>query len=135
MEEKAIRDLDARWAKAVQDRDQATEAAVLASDGVVYPEHLDPLVGPAAYQAWSAKMFAENPQIAHTWTTDSIQLAESGELAIQTGEFHTTGLGPKGDREDKGHFVTVWKKVGGEWKVAHDIGSTTMPEIPPAKKQ
>src|ERR1700704_4180257 len=36
-------------------------------------------------------------------------------------QFHITGVGAKGNREDKGHFVTIWKKVGGEWKVAHDI--------------
>ena len=41
----------------------------------------------------------------------------------------------KGNGEDKGRFVTVWKKVNGEWKVAHDIGSTTMPEPPPEKKK
>ena len=34
----------------------------------------------------------------------------------------------------QGRFVTVWKKVGSEWKVAHDIGSTTMPEAPSEKK-
>jgi len=54
-------------------------------------------------------------------------------MAIQTGEYHFSGLGPKGDVEDKGRFLTVWKKVGGNWKVAHDIGSTTMP-APPQKK-
>jgi ketosteroid isomerase-like protein len=56
-------------------------------------------------------------------------------LAIQTGEYHVTGMGPKGNGEDKGRFLTVWKKVDGEWKVAYDMGSTTTPEPPPAKKQ
>jgi len=55
-------------------------------------------------------------------------MAESGDLAIQTGEYHLTSLGPKADGDDKGRFVTVWKKVNGEWKVAHDIGSTTSPD-------
>ena len=87
-EEKAIREMDARWLKA------ATTA----------------------------------------WSTESIHIADSGDLAIQTGEYHTTGIGANGEREDKGRFVTVWKKVGGEWKVAHDIGSTTMAEAPPEKK-
>ena len=70
-----------------------------------------------------------------TWTTDSVRIADSGDLAIQTGEYHVTGIGAKGEREDKGRFVTVWKKTAGEWKVAYDIGSTTMPEAPPEKKQ
>jgi uncharacterized protein (TIGR02246 family) len=133
-EEKAIRDIDARWLKAAQSRDPSGEAAVFANDGVAYREHVDPLVGPAAYQAFETKFFADNPKVNGAWTTDAIRLAESGDLAIQTGEFHNTALGPKGDRADKGRFVTVWKKVNGEWKVAHDIGSTTMPEIQVVKK-
>lgn len=133
-EEKAIRDMDARWLKAAQARDPSAEGAMFATDGVAYREHNEPLVGPAAYQAFEMKLYADNPKLSTTWSTDAIRLSESGDLAIQTGEFHNAGLGPKGDREDKGRFVTVWKKVNGEWKVAHDIGSTTMPEVPSDKK-
>jgi uncharacterized protein (TIGR02246 family) len=135
MEEKALRDMDAQWLKAAQERNPAGEAAMFASDGVAYRSHLEPFVGPAAIQAMSTKDYAENPETALTWTTDSIQIAQSGDLAIQTGEYHVTGMGPKGNGEDKGRFLTVWKKVDGEWKVAYDMGSTTMPEAPPAKKQ
>jgi ketosteroid isomerase-like protein len=135
MEEKAIRDMDAQWLKAAQERNVAAEAAMFASDGVAYRAHVEPLVGPAANQAYITKDYADNPKLVAAWTTDSVQVAESGDLAIQTGEYHFTGIGPKGDGEDKGRFLTVWKKVGGEWKVAYDMGSTTIPETPPAKKQ
>jgi uncharacterized protein (TIGR02246 family) len=135
MEEKAIRDADAQWLKAVQERNPSGEAALFASDGVAYRNHVEPLVGPSAIQAASVKDYAENPKMAFTWTTESIQVAQSGELAIQTGEYQFTGLGPKGEGEDKGRFLTVWKKVGSEWKVAYDMGSTTIPETPPAKKK
>ena len=133
-EEGIIREMDARWLKAVQSRDASGEAALFAGDGVAYREHNDPLVGPAAYQAFETKFYADNPKVNTTWSTDAIRVAESGDLAIQTGEFHTAALGPKGDGEDKGRFVTVWKKTNGEWKVAHDIASTTMPEVQAAKK-
>ena len=129
-EEQAIRDADARWLQAAQNRDAAGEGAMLAGDGVAYREHVDPLVGPAAFQAYVEKLHADNPKQMSSWTTNSITVVSSGDLAIQTGEYHVTGIGPQGDREDRGRFVTVWKKVNGEWKVAHDIGSTTMPETP-----
>jgi uncharacterized protein (TIGR02246 family) len=133
-EEKAIRDQDARWMKVTQARDAKGEAAMFASDGVAYREHSAPLAGPAAYEAFETKFFADNPKADTTWTIDGVRVAASGDLATETGAFHTTGLGPKGDGEDKGHFVTVWKKVGGEWKVAYDIGATAMPEAPMKKK-
>jgi len=134
-EEKAIRDRDAAWLKATQDRDAAASATVLAADGVAYREHEGPLVGPAAFQAYETKFQTTNPMVKTTWSTDTIQFADSGDFAVQTGDYVTTGLGPKGDGEDRGRFVTVWKKVNGDWKVAHDIGSTTSPEAPPAEKK
>jgi uncharacterized protein (TIGR02246 family) len=133
-EEKALRDLDARWLRAVQSRDAAQEAALFASDGVAYREHVDPLVGPAAYQAYVTKFQADNPKANITWTTDGFEFAASGDLAIQTGAVHSTGLGPNGVAEDRARYVTAWKKVGGEWKVAHDISLTTMPQTPPDKR-
>ena len=133
-EEQAIRNADAGWLKATQAKDAAGEGAVFASDGVAYREHVDPLVGPAAFQAYTTKFQTDNPKVNSVWSTDAIRVADSGDVAIQTGEYHLTGMGPKGDGEDKGRFVTVWKKVNGEWKVAHDIGSTTMPEAVSEKK-
>lgn len=127
-EEKAIRELDAQWLKAAMARDGAGEAAFFASDGVAYREHVQPLNGPAAFQAYLTKFYADNPKANVTWTTDRVHVAESGELAVQIGESTTTGLGANGAGEDRTRFVTVWKKVGGAWKVAYDIGATTMPE-------
>ena len=100
---------------------------MFAADGVAYREHVEPLAGPEAYQAYVAKFHADNPMVNVTWTTETVRIADSGELAVQTGEYHLTNLGPGGDSEDRGRYVTVWKKVSGEWKVAHDIGSTIMP--------
>jgi hypothetical protein len=61
-EEKAVRDADANWLKYAQARDARGEASMFASDGVAYREHVDPLVGPAAFEAWDAKQYAENPK-------------------------------------------------------------------------
>ena len=105
----------------------------MASDAMVFREHVDPIAGPTAYQAFEEAFFKDNPKYAGGWTTDTITVAKSGDLAVQTGTFTATGLGPKGDGRDTGKFVTVWKKVDGAWKVANDVSATTMPE-PAAKK-
>jgi len=128
--EAAIRAADARWMEATKARDAAAEVAILASDAMIYREHVEPM-GPEAYQSHAAKENADNPQMEVMWTTDHIQIAEAGDMAVQTGQYHVMHLGPKGDGEDKGRFVTIWKNVNGEWKVAQDIGSTTMPEPAP----
>ncbi len=135
-EEQAIRAQDAKWLAAAKAHDAATEATMFADDGVAFRDHSEPLMGPAAYQAYGAKDYADNPKEAISWTTSAIHVAESGDIAMQTGSYETTGLGPKGDGTDKGSFLTVWKKVGDEWKVAADMSSTSMPDAAamPVKK-
>lgn len=128
--EQAVRARDATWLAAAAARDPAGEAALFAEDGIAYRDMADPLVGPAAYLAYSTKFYADNPKSVTTWTTRSIQVAPSGDLAVQTGTFTETGAGPKGDKENRANFVTAWKKVGDQWMVAVDI---SQPIPPPAK--
>ncbi len=132
-EEAAIRAQDAKWMDAVQKRDAAAEAALIADDAVIYREHGDPLAGPAAFQAFEQKFYTDNPMSTASWTTAKIEIAASGDLAVQTGTYNDMKLGPKGAGEDHGSFVTEWRKVNGTWMVVHDIGSSTMPETPATK--
>jgi uncharacterized protein (TIGR02246 family) len=124
-EEQALRDLNTRWLSASQANDAAAEAAFFAADGVAYREGVDPIIGPAAYQASKSQFLAENPQATVTWSTDTIQIAESADLAVQTGEVRAAGLASLSEAEViRRRYVVVWKKVDGAWKIAYDIGST-----------
>jgi ketosteroid isomerase-like protein len=125
-EERAIRAADAAWLKAAQAKDVATEVAVLAPGGMVIRQN-QPALDAAAFQAHITKDHAENPKSMSTWTTDSIRVSESGDWAVQTGQYHVTGLGAKGDGTDSGRFVTIWTKSGGAWKVQQDTSVSTSP--------
>jgi uncharacterized protein (TIGR02246 family) len=131
-EERAIRDADARWLKIAQARDAAGEGRMFTADGIAVRQGGE-FTGPAAIEAIVAKDYAANPKSQTTWTTDSIRVAESGELAVQTGQTHTVNAGPKGVGENRARFVTAWRKINGEWKVAYDM-STPIPTQPPPKK-
>ena len=126
-EERVIRDLGARWQRALLARDAATQAAMFAPDGVSYHTGQAPLVGPAAILAWESKAAAEHPKAVITATTTDIRIAASGDLAVQSGEGQMTGFGLNGEDRTvyRQRFVTVWKKVNGEWRVAHDIAVNT----------
>ena len=125
-EESAIRTADAAWLKAAQAKDVATEVAVLAPGGMVIRQN-QPAMDAAAFQAHITKDYADNPKSMSTWTTDSIRVAESGDWAVQTGQYNVTGLGAKGDGTDSGRFVTIWTKSGGAWKVQQDTSVSTSP--------
>ena len=126
-DERAIRELAARWQKALLERDAATQAAMFAEDGVSYHDGEEPLVGPAAILEWEKKGVTTHPKAKITSTTKELRIAAAGDMAIQAGEGQLTDLGDNGEDHTvrKQRFVTVWKKVDGEWKVAHDIAVNT----------
>ncbi len=128
-DEQAIRDLAANWQKALLDRDAAGQAVMFAPDGIEYHDGQAPLVGPAAVLAWEQKSASNHPKAKITTTTDGILIAASGDLAVQSGEGQITGLGGNGEDTSvrRQRFVTVWKKIDGEWKVAHDIAVNITP--------
>ena len=126
-DESRIRELAAKWQKALLARDAATQAAMFADDGVSYHGGQEPLVGPAAILKWESRSVADHPKAKITAVTDRIQIAAAGDMAIQTGEGTITALGARGEDQTvrRQRFVTVWRKVNGEWKVAHDIAVDT----------
>jgi uncharacterized protein (TIGR02246 family) len=123
-EEQAVRDASMTWMEALQAGDLAAAAANFAADGVAYSEHEDPLVGPAAIQAdWEAQ-WEEMPNRTVSWSTDRVIMAASGDLAVEFGTYTFSNNG----EEDTGKYVTAWRKIDGAWKVAADIGVSTVPE-------
>src|SRR5215470_16441853 len=126
-DERAIRELAARWQQALLERDAATQAAMFADDGVSYHDGEEPLVGPAAILEWENKAVTRHPKAKITSTTTELRIAAAGDMAIQAGEGQLTDLGENGADHTvrKQRFVTVWKKVNGQWKVAHDIAVNT----------
>lgn len=123
-EAQAVRDASMAWLAAVQARDFAAAAANFAPDGYSFPEHRDPLMGPAAIQADFEAQWAKTPSATLSWTVDNVVVAASGDLAMELGSFTFTDAG----EEDRGKYITVWRKVDGAWKVAGDMGVSIVPE-------
>jgi ketosteroid isomerase-like protein len=124
-EEQAVRAASATWLKAVQARDWAAAAAHLAPDGMLFPEHSEPVIGPAAAQAFDEAAWAALPHDTLRWSTDAVVVAASGDLAYELGRWTMAGAG----QGDRGRYVTVWRKLNGVWKAAADMGVSTMPVV------
>lgn len=120
----AIRDASMAWLAAVQAKDHAAAAANYAPDGMAFPEHQEPLVGPAAYQAHAEAEWAKTPNATVSWTVDDVVVASAGDMAMEKGSYTFTNEG----QTEQGRYITVWRKVDGAWKVAADIGVNTTPE-------
>ena len=127
-EEQAIRSLSMKWLELDKAYDAAGQAALFADDGVALRENEEPAVGPTAIQNLCIRFYEQNPKVIPNWGTDRVEIAVSGDLAVEYGSWTGTDFGPTGTEEDHGKYITVYRKVNGIWKVAADIALSTKPE-------
>ena len=130
-DEQAIRELSMQWLAAQKRKDVAGVMVVFASDAsAVYSGKL--LTGADAirrnYESDLVTMEKARPGLVPSWQTTAVSVAESGEMAYESGTYDDSWNGGK-DRE-RGNYLTVWRKVGDAWKVAYDMA---VPEAKPAK--
>jgi ketosteroid isomerase-like protein len=121
-EAQAIRDASAAWLQAVQSRDGATIDGFFAADVTTI---FDGVIneGLAEVQASRAEEWANEPDSTTTWTTTAVEVAASGELAFERGNWTSDPDGAGDAPEEHGEYLTVWKKFDGQWKVLHDAGT------------
>lgn len=125
-EAQAIRDVSAGWLEHWRARDAEAIADLFASDAVTLFDGKKN-EGPAEVLARMVEEFAEYPDATVTWSTTQVQVAGSGDLAYERGtwRFDPDGGGPL--PEDYGEYVTVYRKLDGQWKVAADAGTSLRP--------
>lgn len=133
-EEEAIRTLSRQWLTSHQNRDTNAVMTHYADDAVtVYGA--TPVTGRDAIRQSLvdeyAKAARERPGFAPSWEITAIEVARAGDLAYEAGTYDDAWDG--GRRHERGHFLTVWRKVGGQWKVARDM-TVPEPAAPPATR-
>lgn len=133
-EVQAIRAISPAWLAAEQGRDATTIAGFFAEDGVGLYTGNPPQEGPVAVQAASEKEWAENPNSTCDWSTVSVDVDPGGQMAWERGEWSCDPDGPGEAGTNTGSYLTVFKKVNGEWKVAADI-TTRHHEAVPAESE
>jgi ketosteroid isomerase-like protein len=130
-DEQAIRDISMQWLALEKARDAAGIVALLAEGGTYYRTSRQPIVGAAAGLAYFAEDWAANPKAQVTWATDRVDVAASGDIAVEYGTYAVTGLGADGAGMDNGKYTTVFHKVNGQWKVFSDMSMSTKPAPTP----
>jgi ketosteroid isomerase-like protein len=119
-EAQTIRDLSALWLEAAKVRDGATIDGMFAADATtIYDGEVHE--GLAAIRAARDEEWAEEEQGDLDWTTSSVLVAASGDLAVERGSW--TEQGVDDDEIEVGEYVTVWTKIDGQWKVLIDAGT------------
>jgi len=122
-EAQAIRDASMIWLEAVQARDGAAIDSLLHSNAtVMFDGEINQ--GLAEIQASRDEVWAAHPEATWSWTTSEVGVAASGDLAYERGSFTHDPDGMGEAPAEQGEYLTVWKKIGGEWKALYDAGTT-----------
>ena len=134
MEEQAIRDASAAWLAAVQARDAVTIDGLMAADiTTIFDGKVDE--GVAAVQASRDKEWADQPDATVDWTTEEVGVAASGDLGYERGYWTSDPDGAGEEPPVQGVYLTVWKKIDGQWKALYDTGTVIRPEEGPENEE
>lgn len=127
-DEAEIRNLVEEWSAAAEARDAEKFASFYADDAVLMMEGAPDVSGIAGIREAIAGMM-QDPNFALSFAADQVVVARSGDLAYETGTYSLTmSDAKKKPATVKGHYVDVWRKADGAWKVAVDAPVSDPPE-------
>ncbi len=125
-DEQAIQSINQRWLELVRSKDSAGIAQLYAEDGAAMPANEPAVMGREAIGQWWAQSL-QMPEYDLTFATDQLLFSSSGDMALDRGTYRFRATPPEGAIDDTGKYVVVWRKIGGEWKVAADIYNSDKP--------
>jgi uncharacterized protein (TIGR02246 family) len=129
-EEAAIRAVNRQMEQGVASRNADAIARLYAMDAVFMIPNAPSAKGQAAIrEAWAGVL---SPNASLSLSPTKIDIASSGELATDVGTYTFTFTGDQGPMTDRGKYMVQFRKVGTEWKIAHDIFNSDLPVQTPA---
>jgi uncharacterized protein (TIGR02246 family) len=116
-----IEKLNNAWTAAFNKGDAQAVAAMYAEDAYVLPPGSDIVKGRAAIEAFW-RQAAQQMGDAKLTTLDVLPLGRNAAREIGTVSLKTKSQPPQ---EVVGKYAVVWRKIGGQWKLATDIWNTS----------
>ncbi|HEY7636172.1 MAG TPA: nuclear transport factor 2 family protein [Gemmatimonadales bacterium] len=127
-EENTIREIGRKWEKMFADKDSSGIGQLFADDGYEMPPGTKAMKGPDEVTKGVGAMLRNSKDFKLSFAPTTITVSDAGDMAAERGTYQASWTGSKGKKiEDHGNYVTVWKKVGGQWKVLSDINASDVP--------
>jgi ketosteroid isomerase-like protein len=116
-----LMEADRAFCRDVQENGAEAWASWFAEDGVQFPAS-GRVEGRDAIRALMTPVFAPGAP-ALLWEPTDAVLTASGELGYTLGKWRLVAA--EGDSVlGTGNYVTIWRRIDGEWKVVVDIGNS-----------
>lgn len=118
----AIERVNKTFADAAKKKDAAAMAGCYTTDGEALPPNGDVVSGRAEIQKmWQGVLDSGISDVA----VNTREVESSGNLAWESGTYELKAT--DGSTADRGKYVVVWKRVGGQWLIHRDIWNSSMP--------
>ena len=115
------------FAAAMNAKDSTAAANCYADDARLLPHGMARVDGKDAIRSTLAG-FQATPGLAFELTSTEKMVSEAGDMVVDIGTYHLNWTGAKGKpAEEVGKYVTVFKKVNGEWKMVADTFNSDKP--------
>lgn len=112
----AVEAREIAFAATMADRDLEAFGTFISEEAIFFNGNV-PLRGKAAISAaWSG--FFEGESAPFSWRPDTVEVLDSGQLAISSGPVYSAS------GEASGRFNSIWRReADGQWRVVFDKGS------------
>src|SRR5262245_14814842 len=114
----ALAEINQKYTAAVAAHDANALMPLYADDARMLPANAPRTDGhDGIRKTW--ERFVATPRLELTFNSSDITVTEAGEMAYDVGAYKLKFTDPKGKPvEDVGKYVTIFKKVGDEWKIS-----------------
>jgi len=130
-DEQAVREASMAWQRYAAQQQIDSIVAMHTSDAVLMLANSPVIKGSAGIRTGWTEM-AKTPGLDLHWTPETIEIS-SPTTATEYGTYTESYDTPNGKARDSGSYVTLWRKVGGKWRVALDAPVSNMPAATCAK--
>ena len=118
----AIEAANKKFAAAAAKADAAAMAALYTTDAAAYPANSDIVSGRDAIQTlWKSVIDSGITQVE----LNTSEVEAAGDIAYETGAYVMKMK--DGTLADRGKYVVIWKRTGGDWLIHRDIWTTSQP--------
>ena len=99
-------------------RDIDDEMSYFVDNAILIPPNAPPIIGVDAIRQVIEEMVKNKINLGTPIGPDWIEVSESGDLAYDFGKYSVKTRRPEGLVTEKGFYISLYKKVDGQWKFA-----------------